>query len=133
MKMAATFRSMIKRLRGILEPLVISRYLTTKPMTLRFPEESLESVQGYRGRHLLEPEKCIGCGICVSVCPNNAIELVEFMGQRYPQIHLGKCCFCALCAEYCPRNALKMTRLATISIFDRPSAVYGPEELSKLL
>ena len=131
MKMATTFRDIVRKLRGVLKPLVISRYLTTKPMTLRFPEESLELVQGYRGRHRLELEKCIGCGICVSVCPNNAIELVEFMDQRYPQINLGKCCFCALCAKYCPRNALKMTPLARISVFNKSSAVYGPDKLSK--
>lgn len=129
--MTKAFRSTIKRLMGILRPLVISKYLTTKPMTLKFPEESLEPVQGYRGRHLLKLEKCVGCGICVSVCPNEAIELVECMGERYPQIHLGKCCFCALCAEYCPRDALKLTPQATISVFDKSSAVYGPDKLSK--
>lgn len=129
--MSEAFRNMIKRLLGIVNPLVIGKYLKTKPMTLKFPEESLEQVQGYRGRHLLKLERCVGCGICVSVCPNEAVELVEFMDQKYPQIHLGKCCFCALCAEFCPRDALKMTPQATISTFDKSSAVYGPDKLSK--
>lgn len=127
MKVPGKFR----RFLGVFRPLVIVKHLVTKPMTLKFPHESLKPVQDYRGRHILELEKCVGCGICASVCPNQAIELVESDGKKYPQIHLGKCCFCALCAEYCPRNAIKMTPQAMISLFDKSAAVYSPEKLSQ--
>lgn len=116
---------------SIFSPFTLIKNLFTKPMTLQFPYESLEPVEGYRGRQLLDLEKCIGCGTCKRVCPNNAIDIVEFKGKKYPQIHLGKCCYCGLCAEYCPKGALKMTSAAMISVMDKSSVVYNPEKLSK--
>lgn len=116
---------------GIFSPFTIIKNLFRKPMTLKFPYESLEPVEGYRGRQFLDLEKCIGCGICSRVCPNNAIEMVEFKGKKYPQIHLGKCCYCALCAEYCPKGALEMTSEAMISTMDKSDAIYGPDKLSQ--
>jgi len=100
-------------------------------MTLRFPFESLPPVEGYRGRQVLDLEKCSGCPVCSMVCPNLAIELVEFQGKKYPQIHLGKCCFCGLCVEFCPRGALQMTHEAMITIMDTREAVYNPAKLSQ--
>lgn len=129
--MSSRFKDTADKFFGIFRPLLIVKNLVTKPMTLAFPKESLELVKDYRGRHLLKLEKCTGCGMCVSVCPNNAIKIVEFNGKKCPQIHLGKCCFCGLCAEYCPANALKMTSQAMISISDKFSAVYGPDRLSQ--
>lgn len=129
--MAGKIRNMKDKILGILKPLVIDKYLTTKPMTLNFPTETLEPVEDYRGRHFLEMEKCIGCGLCARMCLNKAIEIIESKGRKYPQIHLGKCCFCGLCAEYCPTTALKMTSMAMISMFDKSEAVYGPDKLSQ--
>jgi formate hydrogenlyase subunit 6/NADH:ubiquinone oxidoreductase subunit I len=100
-------------------------------MTLKFPRESLEPVKGYRGRQFLDLKRCIGCGLCSMVCPNNAIDMVELDGKKYPQIHLGKCCFCGLCAEKCPTKALTMTTEAMISLHDKSFAVYGPNKLNQ--
>lgn len=118
------------------------------PMTLKFPYEKLDPVEGYRGRQLLDISKCIGCGNCARACPNNAVEMVELKEEfleehpehrgepggrviRYPEIHLGKCCYCELCVENCPKGALTMTAAAMISVMDKSEARYGPERLSK--
>lgn len=123
----------IKSLKNILKSIksVLST-LFREPMTLKFPDESLKPVKNYRGKHLLHPERCIDCGLCVKICPNEAIEIVDFDGGRAPQIHLGKCCFCGLCEEKCPTKAITMTPEAMISITDKSSAVYGPDKLSQL-
>ena len=116
---------------SIFRPAAITRNLFKKPMTLQFPYETLPPVEGYRGRHLLDMEKCTGCPVCSLACPNMAIELVEVNGKKYPQIHLGKCCFCGLCEEYCPRDAIHMTSEAMISVMDKSQAIYTPEKLSQ--
>jgi formate hydrogenlyase subunit 6/NADH:ubiquinone oxidoreductase subunit I len=119
-------------LKKILQPFKLLRNLQKKPMTLIFPEESLPPVEGYRGRQLLDTEKCVGCGMCSRVCPNDAIRMVEFEDKKCPEIDLGKCCFCALCAENCPTNALEMTGEIFIAGYDKSFALYSPEKLSKI-
>lgn len=121
------------RFSQIFSPFVVLKNLVKKPMTLQFPYESLPDVKDYRGRHFLDKEKCTGCGVCETICPNVAIEIKEFNGNKYPQVHLGKCCFCGLCAEYCPKDALKLTPQAMMVTLDKESAILGPEELSKLV
>ena len=59
-------------------------------------------------------EKCVGCGICASICPTESIKtgpvlpiargLVE---MDYININKNKCCLCGLCASACPFDALE--------------------------
>jgi ferredoxin len=52
----------------------------------------------------VQTERCIGCGKCVSACPEGAIELVD--GE--PIIDLKACrrFMCGKCRNVCPVNAL---------------------------
>ncbi|MCK4825899.1 NADH-quinone oxidoreductase subunit I [bacterium] len=88
-----------------------------KPITVRFPAESIPIAEGYRGEHDYDINKCISCGLCARICPNKAIEMVEApkkyknkYKKTYPKIDLGKCCFCGLCQDICPPGALKLTK-----------------------
>jgi len=122
----------LDQLRRVFEPFALLKNLFKKPMTLQFPYEVLPELGGYRGRHMLDLEKCAGCFICAMVCPNKAIFPVEFQGRKYPRVDLGKCCFCQLCEEYCPQNAIKLTSYAMLVTTDKESAVITPEELGKM-
>ncbi|MBI2875566.1 MAG: glycyl-radical enzyme activating protein [Candidatus Tectomicrobia bacterium] len=48
--------------------------------------------------------KCIGCGRCLSACPQGAIVLQE--GRR--AIHWEQCDQCRRCAEVCPSGAIEV-------------------------
>jgi len=51
---------------------------------------------------LIDREKCDLCGTCVSVCPEDCIELAE----TYLQINDEVCTKCELCVRICPVRAL---------------------------
>jgi electron transfer flavoprotein alpha subunit len=53
-------------------------------------------------------DKCIGCAVCVDVCPYSAIELIE--GQA---IVNGHCTLCGSCAEVCPTGAIAIEGTAS--------------------
>ncbi len=51
----------------------------------------------------LDEEKCVGCGICVEVCPH----MVFTMNNGNAQIHDPDACMeCGACAKNCPADAL---------------------------
>lgn len=47
--------------------------------------------------------RCGYCGACVSVCPNDAIDLVE----TFIEID-DKCANCGICTKVCPMGALEL-------------------------
>lgn len=50
-----------------------------------------------------EKSKCCGCTACKSICPQNAIEMVEDEeGFLYPKVNREKCINCGLCDKVCP-------------------------------
>ncbi|MCD6542519.1 MAG: 4Fe-4S binding protein [Thermoplasmata archaeon] len=104
------------------------RQLFSKPYTNLFPvkyapvsiKETLEKVEKgeikitppveipdketFRGKIQYDREKCIGCRLCIKVCPAKAIEFKE--EEKKIRIYVGRCIFCGQCVEICPKNAL---------------------------
>ncbi|MFX1307580.1 MAG: 4Fe-4S binding protein [Promethearchaeota archaeon] len=57
-----------------------------------------------KGRVIIDDEKCIDCGACISLCPTDAlhfdkVERLEFCYE--------KCIGCLLCLDSCPRFAIE--------------------------
>ena len=93
-----------------IEPEVLRNLLKKRPVTLKYPEERID-VPEFRGPPVVDIEKCVGCGMCVRVCPPQAIELIGGVGKAFKglRINLGACIYCGMCAENCPRKAIEMT------------------------
>ena len=45
---------------------------------------------------------CVACGVCVSVCPRNALTVCKGLYARIT----GQCIGCGLCERHCPAGAI---------------------------
>ncbi|MCU7804403.1 MAG: FAD-dependent oxidoreductase [Candidatus Thiodiazotropha sp. (ex Lucinoma borealis)] len=103
---------------SILSPLKALQFLARKPVTV--PLEPRPAAANYRGFHLNDHEKCIGCSSCQKVCDNAAITMVKVphlpedpvngIRNLRPAIDYGRCCWCALCVDICPTSAISLSR-----------------------
>ncbi|MCD6121570.1 MAG: FAD-dependent oxidoreductase [Spirochaetales bacterium] len=121
---------------SILKPFRALRYLAEKPVTIRVPDEFRPTAERYRGFHVNDWDKCIGCGTCAEICDNDAIRMVEIPGLEKevgksnlrPAIDYGRCCWCALCVDMCTTNSLTMTQEYTHIDEDTDSFYILPKE-----
>jgi formate hydrogenlyase subunit 6/NADH:ubiquinone oxidoreductase subunit I len=67
----------------------------------------VEIPPNFRGKILYDKEACIGCQMCIKVCPAMAIENIA--EERKVKFYMARCTFCALCTEICPKNCIKMS------------------------
>ena len=88
----------------------------TPPNTTKFLEDvaagraqiipPVEIPSGFRGKIQYDKEKCIGCQLCIKVCPSGAIEFKP--KEKKIKIYLARCTFCSQCNDVCPVNCLSM-------------------------
>jgi formate hydrogenlyase subunit 6/NADH:ubiquinone oxidoreductase subunit I len=106
----------------------MGKCLFKRPFTQEYPFVTVNAAEGYRGRHVFYPDKCISCGLCARDCPAKAIELLEVSGKRMPHFYLDRCIFCYLCAEGCPREAIKLTPNFEMSTTETDELIVNAEE-----
>jgi len=87
---------------------IIGKNLTEKPGHHRLPHK-LPPPIGFRGIVLLDPHRCIGCGMCAYVCVSESVTGASNETQYHWQYEPGRCTFCARCVDRCPADALRMS------------------------
>ncbi len=96
--------------------------LFKKPATMNYPAQKSPMPAGFRGKLKFNPEKCIGCKMCMRDCPTGAIEIVKVGEKKFEaHINLGKCIYCGQCVDSCLKKALEITgeyELARLKSFE---------------
>ncbi len=102
-------------LRNVIAPFSAWARAFQKPFTVPQDSTHRPGAERYRGWHINDTEKCIGCGTCADICQNEAIDMVPVdeptkgdSGLR-PKVDYGRCCWCALCVDVCPSASLGMS------------------------
>jgi NAD-dependent dihydropyrimidine dehydrogenase PreA subunit len=52
-----------------------------------------------------DPSACIGCGVCVEVCPHGAFEM---QGRLAQLVNTQACMECGACQLNCPTHAIQV-------------------------
>lgn len=98
----------------------VLRHSVMPPATRNYPFEKFDIPENYRGKIVFEPEKCIGCKICVRDCPAKAIVITKVADKVFEaEFYLDRCIYCAQCVDSCPRDALLNTREFELAQIDR--------------
>ena len=82
-------------------------------MLLDIPDEKIEKITeslkknniivNKKGRVIVDQEKCIDCGACISLCPTDALSTDNEDKLVFSE---DKCIGCLLCFDSCPRKAI---------------------------
>jgi len=75
----------------------------------------MPEVEMVQGRIVIDSERCKGCELCTSICPQNVIRISSaFNSKGYQPAELvdplGACTGCAVCAIICPDTAITVYR-----------------------
>lgn len=75
--------------------------------------------------NISDKHNCSGCSACYSICPTNAIKMVQDEeGFLYPQIVKDKCVECGLCTKRCPY----LSEVFPATDLEECYAAYNPRE-----
>lgn len=89
------------------QPASTTRYLTKVQQGKASMNPPIQPPERFRGKITYDREKCIGCQLCLKVCPSAAIEFKPT--EKKIKIYLARCTFCSQCNDICPVNCLGMS------------------------
>ena len=113
----------------------VLKNLFAEKATCNYPFEKAVVDPRYRGRIEFDSSTCIGCKMCVRVCPSMAIEIIPAaeppaapaagtdtvpVKKKFDCImSLDRCIYCAQCVDVCPKKSLTSTQDFELANTDR--------------
>ncbi len=85
---------------------VVLRNLLAGPSTDPFPFGETFTPKRIRGRITVDPDLCMGCGMCRHSCVAGAINITKSDAGWTITIWQDSCCLCRSCVTYCPMQAM---------------------------
>ena len=70
----------------------------------------------------VDTEICKGCGLCVPLCPAQAISMID----EKARIDQKKCTKCLLCVDECPTHAIRQTFEQEVELVEEESSLPYP-------
>ena len=132
-----TVRDIVKRFTfiEILKGMALTlRRLLSPAVTIQYPKERRPIAPGFRGQHALAKSggqaKCVGCGLCATICPSQCIRIVRAKGQveKY-DVDVLRCIYCGFCVEACPYGAVVLTENYEYSAYRKDDLLLKKERL----
>ncbi|HEY70723.1 MAG TPA: 4Fe-4S binding protein [Anaerolineae bacterium] len=103
----------------------VSSSFLRKPVTEKYPFERRTPPTRLRGTLVWDAETCVGCGLCATDCPANALEVfvLDRKEKRFAlSYHPDRCTFCAQCVSSCRHGSLAMSNeVWELAALDRTS------------
>ncbi len=114
----------------ILVPTVL-RNLIKKPATNLFPEtEPIPIPEDFRGMIAYNVDKCVGCRMCVNVCPAGVF--VYLPDIKKMALWTARCVYCGQCVDVCPTGALQLSRDFLLANYDNRDGRFVPLKREKV-
>jgi len=80
---------------------------------------------------VIDKEDCIGCNLCVSLCPYGAIEMKKVGKKKKAETISASCKACGICSSHCPTFAISMGGFTNEQIFSQIDAFGSIESVIK--
>jgi NADH-quinone oxidoreductase subunit I len=143
--MPGLLRQTMALLRGLM---ITGRFALRRAVTTPYPDVKTRVEPRFKGRHWLTRyadglERCVGCELCVIVCPSQAIYVKAAentpqhqvsKGERYAeefQINMLRCIFCGFCEEACPTGAIILGHDYELAGYTRASMIFTKPVLTE--
>ena len=104
---------------------ILKQALTGGVATNSYPAVTADPPEGFRGKPVIDFERCTACDVCAAACPTSAIAVSPGAPKRHERIvsiDYGDCIFCGECEAACP-GAIRLTKEFQLAVTDKSQLV----------